>query len=467
MKNISKKLLSLALAATSLTAWADAPRYIFYFIGDGMGVGAAITTDMYWRNALGNDDHLLMMQFPVGGLVTTQSANSTVTDSAAAGTALATGKKTRNSMLGMDADSVAVTSMAKVLHDNGWGVGLVTTVSPDDATPGAFYAHVPSRRMFYEIGRQAVESGYEFIAGAPWRGMKDSDGNPTDLRDYIRAAGDIDYTHDIDRAAASALPRVMLTPRKPFAKNNVGYPIDSIPDAFKIQDMTRAALAHMQRVSPERFFLMIEGGNIDHVAHSNDGGGVAVETLAFNEALQLAYDFYLQHPDETLIVVTADHETGGMSLGNRHVGYTSYSDLIPLQRMSKEMFSKKVKALIKAKETPSWDEFKTLTADATGLWNGIEVTGAQEEQIKDLYEETFVKRAELQDEKTLYASFNALANKIYNILNDNLGIGWTTSGHSGAPVPLYAIGQGTEIFGAWQDNTEIAPKLMKLAGYEF
>lgn len=138
-------IVSLCLAAAS-TVWAG-PKYVFYFIGDGMGMGQIMAAHTYNRVALGNDSALQMMRFPYAGILTTYSASSTVTDSAAAGTALATGHKTNNGVLGLNADSVAVTSMAKILHDNGWGVALVTTVAPDDATPGAFYACAQPRNV--------------------------------------------------------------------------------------------------------------------------------------------------------------------------------------------------------------------------------------------------------------------------------------------------------------------------------
>ncbi|MDE6205264.1 MAG: alkaline phosphatase [Duncaniella sp.] len=188
---------------------AEAPKYIFYFIGDGMGMGQVQAAQVYNRTVLGNDEPLLMMQFPVASQSTTHSASSPVTDSAAAGTALATGHKTTNGMLGMTPDSVAVTSVAKELFDRGYGVALVTSVPPDDATPGAFYAHVSSRSMYYEIGLQAAGSGYDFIAGSKLRGTKDKDGNPNDLIETFRANG-VDIAHGLDQLKDKKSRRVLL-----------------------------------------------------------------------------------------------------------------------------------------------------------------------------------------------------------------------------------------------------------------
>ena len=132
-------------------------KYIFYFIGDGMGLNPVLAGEAFNRSVLGNDTPLLMLQFPVTSYATSHSASSDVTDSAAGGTALATGHKTRNGMVGMDADSVAVQSIASKLFNQGWGVGLVTTGAPDDATPASFYAHQPNRGMYYEIGAEAAK----------------------------------------------------------------------------------------------------------------------------------------------------------------------------------------------------------------------------------------------------------------------------------------------------------------------
>lgn len=175
-------LITLLLASVvSVASAAEGPRYIFYFIGDGMGFGVLSSTMAFNRAMNGGPDNMTMTMLPVASAITTYSASSPVTDSAAAGTALATGHKTKNGMLGMDADTVAVKSAAEVLRDNGYAIGIITTVAPDDATPGAFYAHQPYRGMYYEIGADAARSNFDFIAGGYLRGLKDDKGNPTDL----------------------------------------------------------------------------------------------------------------------------------------------------------------------------------------------------------------------------------------------------------------------------------------------
>ena len=185
------KLKSFLIAGALLAGFSnlsaqEAPKYIFYFIGDGMGMGHVLATQTYNRMILNSQDPLLMMQFPVAGMLTTYSASSPVTDSAAAGTALSSGYKTKNGMLGMNTDSIAVESIAAQLFANGYGVGLITSVPPDDATPGAFYAHVPNRNMYYDITVQAAQSGYHFLGGSKLRGTTDKDGNPNDLLEILK-----------------------------------------------------------------------------------------------------------------------------------------------------------------------------------------------------------------------------------------------------------------------------------------
>lgn len=245
-----------ALALTG-SVFANSPKYIFYYIGDGMGMGQVMGAETYNRTVLGNTDNLLMMQFPVSSVATTYSASSPVTDSAAAGTALATGNKTRNGMLGVTPDTTAVTSIAKTLFDDGYGVGIVTSVNPDDATPGAFYTHVPSRRMYYEIGKDAASCGYDFIGGSKLRGLKDKQGNKTDLLD-IFAENNVSIirgTAGMDTITSRRM--LMLSPLDDHS--DIGYTIDSIPGALTLPVMTESCLKHLERNGRDRFFMMVEG----------------------------------------------------------------------------------------------------------------------------------------------------------------------------------------------------------------
>lgn len=462
------KTLFTSLAITAaLTAWANTPKYIFYFIGDGMGMGPVMAAETYNRVVLGNDTPILMMQFPVAGACMTYSASSPVTDSAAAGTALSTGHKTNNSMLGVTPDTVAVYSMAEVLKDNGYGIGVVTSVAPDDATPGAFYAHVPKRSQYYDINRQFPESKVDFLAGASLRGLKDKKGNPTDIADIYKKNNIlVARGHDELTEAGNLLDynKVVFLAGKPFSNNEIGYTIDSISDAMTLQDMTEACLSYLQKKSPEKFFMMVEGGNIDHALHANDGGAAIVEILNFQKSIEMAWNFMLQHPDETLIVITADHDTGGMSVGNSTLRYAIDFALLANQKVSKEMFSEYCKQQM-ADDNYSWADMEKYLTDNFGFWNTVKLTDKQTDDLRQEFTNTFELRNS-EDKKSLYASFNSFAANVFNLLNANAGVGFTTTSHTGNPVPVYAAGAGADLFKNMNNNIEIPVKILDAAGYK-
>lgn len=456
------RLLSfcLCLAASVAVMASEAPRYVFYFIGDGMGMAHALGAQVYNRTVLGNTDPILMMQFPIASQCTTHSASSPVTDSAAAGTALSTGYKTKNGMLGMGPDTTAVVSIAKELFDRGYGVALITTVQPDDATPGAFYAHVPKRSMFYEIGKQMAECGYDFIAGSQLRGTKDNDGNPNDLTTTFEANG-VDIAYGLDQLKDKKSSRVLLLNPEEITLKEIGYTIDSVPGAMTLADMTAAGLEHLNKNGRDRFFMMVEGGSIDHAAHSNDGGTIIKDVISFNQALQHAYDFYLAHPDETLIVVTADHETGGMALGNNNVGYDLHLNYIDYQKISKDSFADFCRAIRRSRRIFDWPDMKEYLEENMGFWRGVPVTEQQTEELKKEFDRCFKGDAPT-DHKTLYNSFNSFTDLVYKIQDSFTGLGFTSNAHTGGFVPVYAIGVGAEKFGNMNDNTQLPAKIREI-----
>lgn len=448
-----KNLFTAAiLSAASLAATAQDAKYVFYFIGDGMGMGPVLAAETYNREILKNDKPLLMMQFPTVSWCMTYSANSPVTDSAAAGTALSTGVKTKNSMLGMSPDTIAVESIAKKFHDNGYGVGVVTSVSPFDATPGAFYAHVPHRSKHYEIGCQAAESGYEFLAGAG--SYKTDEYNVND----VMAQNNVQVIYGPDEIEKINSKRVFLVNPDGCPNWNIGYTIDSIEGRLTLPLITETCLAHLEKNTPERFFMMVEGGNIDHALHANDGGTAIIEILNFNDALKLAYNFYLKHPDETLIVVTADHDTGGMAMVYPKVKDMAYLGGFSYQRVSKEAFSDYCKGLAKDRRVYQWSDMKEYLTENFGLFDHIPVSEAQESKLKEMFEAAIVMRNS-EDQKTLYANFNSFAVEVFRIVNDAAGVSFTTLSHSGNPVPVFAVGVGATKFTHLNNNNQL-PKLI-------
>ncbi|MDE6196251.1 MAG: alkaline phosphatase [Muribaculaceae bacterium] len=446
-----------ALLLAAATASAQSPKYIFYYIGDGMGMGPVTAAETYNRTVLGNATPLPMMQMPVVGWSMTYSASSIITDSAAAGTALSTGNKTRTYMLGMLPDSTEVFSIAGELQKMGYGIGVTTSVAPDDATPAAFYAHVPDRNMFYEIGTHMAHSGYDFFAGAGIRGYRKND-KDTDLAEIFRSEG-MQVVYGPDGIGTIDSERVLLVNPKGSKEWNIGYTIDSIPGVLNLPLIASTCLGHLEKNSPEKFFMMVEGGNIDHALHANDGGAAIKEILNFNSALEVAFDFYRQHPDETLIVVTADHDTGGMAIVKQKTPGGGLAN-IDYQKVSKEEFSDYCKSILRSRMVYKWSDMHDYLADKLGFFTHIKLSDEQEAKLKALFDKTFEMRNSA-DQKTLYASFNEFAVEVFRLFNDAAGLAFTTTSHSGNPVPVFAVGVGAERFKGFNNNIDIPKAILE------
>ncbi len=456
-------LYTLLLMLVVLTAaGARKPKYIFYFIGDGMGMSPVLCAEAYNRYVLGNEQPLLMLQFPVASMSTTYSASNTITDSAAGGTALATGHKTNNGMLGVTPDGKPVQSIAAELKEKGYGIAIATSVAPDDATPGAFYAHVNHRGQFYDITKDMAQSGYEMFAGGRLRGGAPK--RQPDVRSVLTNAGYSVVCGPENWNEQKHGDKVVLL-NAPYHLDHIGYTIDSIQGNLTLPFITKACIEHMEKVSPKRFFIMVEGGLIDHALHPNDAGAAVKEVLNFDESLRLAYDFYQKHKDETLIVVTADHNTGGMAAGVNGGSYTLGLKNFDYQRISMQAMQYECQQMIKSGKDITWEFMKQYLQDKIGLYTAIPVNGNQDKALQNAFHTTFVEK-NAQQKQTLYTSLNRFVERTFEILDLITGIGWTTGSHTADLVPVFAIGVGSELFQGFQDNTEIPNKIRRICGIE-
>lgn len=455
MKRLS---LLFVFSLIALLSAAQA-KYVFMFIGDGMGPHQVLSTEMYLAELEGKIGRkpLLMTTFPYSGQAATFSASSGITDSAASGTCLATGKKTNNGVIGLAHDSTPVVSVATRLKQEGWGVGIMTTVTIDHATPSAHYAHTPSRENYYIIGTHLVESNFDFFGGAGFsRPLDKNDSTAPNLYDlaqqygYTLAAGYADAKKHQDTNKMILLPANYQDNYTRFA-GALPYAIDRTSTDLTLSQIVEVAIEQLS--SYDRFFMMAEGGKIDYASHANDGATVLHEVMDFDAAIQVAYRFYEQHPDETLIIVTADHETGGMALGNSD--YVLNLKVLANQQCSLDKLSDQLSELHKAEnKNLQWEQVKQLIATNTGLYAKVEVTAAEDAQLQ----EAFANMMSHQDVvKTLYKDINTLAAKALSILNQKSRLGWTSKGHTASAVPIFAIGVGAEKFTGWHDNSEIAP----------
>ena len=450
----------------TLSLFAEA-KYVFYFIGDGMGSNQVLGAEMY-RSALQGQPlgrvQTLMTTFPYSGSASTYSKSNGITDSAAAGTCLATGTKTKNGMLGMDEDTVRITTIAEQLKEQGWGVGIMTTVAIDHATPAAFYAHVPKRSEYYKVGKQLCSSNFDFFGGAGFhhpQGKHDDKSEnlyrKAEKAGYVIAHG---YEEAQHHASMRDVNKLILVQKDDDQGTKHGSNLPSAIDR-KEGDLTLAQIVSTAipflDARHEKFFMMVEGGMIDYACHSDDAATAFGEVWDMDEAMRVAYQFYLEHPEETLIIVTADHETGGLALGNSD--YTLHLDQLQYQKCSAWILSDLFTQLFKDNKKPSWEQVKNIYKEQLGFWDTVDLSDDEEDDLKAIYKKAC--KGKSKDTKTMYKTINALGEAGIELLNNKSHIGWTTRAHSAHVVPIYAIGAGAENFTGWHDNTEIAPLIMK------
>lgn len=470
MKKLSLLLSFLLLV---LSGYAQQAKYVFYFIGDGMGVNQVQGTELYRGELEGKIGitPIWFTQFPYATTATTFSATNGVTDSAAAGTALATGNKTQNGTIGMKQDlQTEVSSVAVWAKNKGCRVGVTTSVSVDHATPAAFYAHDPSRGSYYKIGTDLYKAGFDFYAGSDFidpNNKDNKDGNSENLytmaekNGYTIARGYKDYLKKCKKADKMILFQSEKASEKD--RTAIPYAIDRTKDDLTLADITRSAINFLSKDLSKGFFLMVEGGKIDWACHSNDAATAFHEVADMDEAVKVAYEFYSQHPDETLIVVTADHETGGFVLGTR--AYKLNLQVLKNQKVSESGFTRILNELRKKyNNNVSWEKVQQALKENFGFWDKVKLNEKQEERLLAKYNNTF-KGKEAKLEKSEYAQDEPLAAEAKRIIDEIALVGWTSGGHSAGYVPVFAIGAGADLFQGRIDNTEIPIKIAKAAGY--
>ena len=467
-----KTILLLTACFLALAAMAEGrAKYVFYFIGDGMGVNQVNGAQTYLAALEGRIGvkPICFTQFPYAAFVTTYSGTNGVTDSAAAGTALATGHKSKNGTLGLLADQTTpVTSIAAWAQAAGAAVGVSTSVSVDHATPAAFYAHQGGRGSYHAIGLDLVKAGYDFYAGSDFLQPTDN-AHPADpsIYDRCREAG---YTiargyKDFLKKDRTAQRMVLLQTEEANRRSpkSLPYAIDRTKADMTLSEVTRAGIAHLTKAAKDGFFLMVEGGKIDWACHDNDVATAFRELIDMDQAVQVAYEFYAQHPDETLIVVTADHETGGIVLGRGP--YELHTDLLRFQQMSAEAYSDHLKQLQEKKgDRLTWEIVQRDLERNWGFGSGVKLSDKQWERLHRAYDDMMSGRA--KDTKSLYASIGRLADKAREVMAECALVGWQSGGHSNGYVPAFAVGVGAEQFQGQIDNTEIPVKMAKAAGWE-
>ena len=471
MRNRLSIILLMFLFALTLSAQGKA-KYVFYFIGDGMGVNQVNAAETYLGALQGRIgiQPLCFPSFPYSAFVNTQSATNGVTDSAAGGTALACGQKTKNGTLGMLKDlTTSVSSIADWARNSGAAVGITTSVAIDHATPAAFYAHVKERHEQYTIGKQLVESANDFYAGSDFTIPTDPEypNGPTlyeeaNAKGFTISRGYADY----QKRAANAKKMILLQSEEASKADrySIPYALDRKDGDLTLTDITRAGIDFLMKKQGEKngFFMMIEGGKIDWACHANDLAFIP-ELIDMDNAVKVAYDFYKQHPDETLIIVTADHETGGivLSRGLYEINLAAVGN----QRITIEKLGKELHKMHDVKgDKLLWDDVKTFLAENFGFWDKISLTDEQTQRLVSSFKK--IMDGTSKDQRTLYQNDDELAVTVRNIMSECAQVGWHVTSHSNGYVPCFAIGVGAEQIHGRIDNTEIPKIVAKAAGWK-
>ena len=400
-------------SAESPSIKARGVKNVIILIGDGMGVGQVEITKLCYG-------HLNMEDMPYAGFELTDSLSGPVTDSAAAGTAIATGFKTYNKMIStvkVRGKVVNVTTLLELAKYSGKATGLVTTTRITHATPAVFASHVENRDMEKEIARQLIEHKVNVLFGG---GKREFD---TETLDLARRNGyKVIYTKDelknVDGEYVLGL----------FSESHMPYVLDRDNNTVGLLDMTKKAIELLEK-DPDGFFLMVEGGRIDHACHANDVASVVAETKEFDDVVGYCLDYARKNKD-TLVIVLADHETGGLGVG------TNYGDPIDEHRI----LSIKASVSKMAKEIKEGGDPREVIKKYTGL---------------DLSDEEVKKIKEAMNSDNKYA----LGNAIGEILSERVGVRFISHIHTGNPVPIMAYGPGQWYFRGFRHHVDTSKEI--------
>lgn len=453
-----KKILAASIVLTCAAAFAGRPKYVFVFIGDGMSTPQRMVAEEF-AGKVGHGE-LAMNRLPYQANTRTKSANAVITDSAAAGTAIACGVKTANGSVGVDKDGNRVESVAEVAKRKGMKVGIVTTVTVVHATPACFYAHNANRGASYQIALDLVDSGFDYFAAGGVYDKYDMKDDPKYRGNVFELAKKAGYTvNRNDKAAWASLTNGSKS-WNVFGDHGMQFAIDADGTQPSVAEMVEKGIEVLD--NPKGFFIMCEGGKVDYAGHANDAATNLRDVLALDDAVKVALKFQERHPDETLVVVTGDHETGGMSMGFAGIGGMFKVEKLATQKISTEKFSQEIKKLIADRNGEiAFDEVKPLVAERFGL----DALSAQEEKaLRKAFEKDvgFVK-AKLRDTTAHDVQRRyVFAQAVKNALNARAGIGWSSGSHTALPTMTTASGAGAEILVGALENSDLGTRMKNL-----
>ncbi|MCI7263129.1 MAG: alkaline phosphatase [Clostridium sp.] len=494
---------------SSKTEAAKTPKYIFLFIGDGMSYpqvqltnyfvsaanqdGRTVTVNGEEKSILSSKSQLTMMDFPIAGSAQTYDSTSFAPDSASTATSIATGHKTWSGSINVSEDfsEKYETIAEKLKKQKGYKIGILSSVNLNHATPAAFYAHQASRNSYYEIGEELIASGFDYFAGGGLKKVTGSEKDKESLYDLAEKAGyQVVKTQKEAEALTAEDGKVIVIDEHLADSDAMSYELDRKADEWALADYVEKGIEVLD--NENGFFMMVEGGKIDWACHANDAASTITDTLALDNAVEKAVEFYQDHPDETLILVTGDHETGGLTIGFAGTDYDTFLTNFENQKISYARFDSDYVAAYKENKT----DFDTVMTDVTELFGltapaadaaaeanqkdsadlhpesedsgALEMTEYEYQQLKNAYDTTMARTGEEtefgQEEYIKYGSYEPLTVTLTHILNNKSGVNFGSYAHTGLPVEVLVQGVGAETFDGYYDNTDIYNRLAALTG---
>lgn len=424
---MKKQLSVLALMCTASGAMAEtAPKNVIYMIGDGMGP-AYTTAYRYFKDdpTTKSVEQTVFDTMLTGMARTYPDDHTVVTDSAASATALSSGHKSYNGAIAVDTDKKPLKTMLEIAKQRGMTTALLATSQINHATPASFAAHNESRNNYDEIANDYIDNKIagklpvDLMLGG---GIKYFIRDDRNLVDEFKAAG-YQYGDDIQNLdQITQLPAIGL-----YAAKGLPFALDENPT--RLTKLTSKALDLLDNQNKDGFFVMIEGSQIDWCGHANDIACAMAEMDDFASAIEKA-KAYVDKNKDTLLVITADHSTGGLTLG-AHGQYKWEADVV---------HGVKATAGTITQHLLESDDLKSV-------WNKYtSIAFTPENKIK-------LEQAKSMGDKALNLA-------VKSIISDTSFTGWTTGGHTAVDVQVFAYGKGSEQFVGSQNNTDIADKLI-------
>ena len=447
----------LVISARAGQTQPTSPKYVFLFLADGGGIAHLEIMRQYNRQ-VHNEGMVIsdkIMTEGSVGLMTTHAANSLSTDSAAAATALASGCKAKIGALGVCADGSVPDTVMEYARRRGMRIGLVTNSTVYDASPAAFVCHVPNRRHFASIIDRYIELEPDVILGGgkeyfiPRSQAGSGRNDETDAIAAFQRKGYQIASNKLELERASGGRLLGL-----FSDKEMSFEIDREKNTEpSVYDMTRAAIRNLHENNPRGFFAFIENENIDTASHLSDIAAMIQDYRELDRAVGLAYDFYKKYPRETLILVTSDHETGGLGFTMALKDLTSTKSDNQVAATGAEL--KKLQAINISLQKASRILGPAPTAEAVDKLMRDYFSGFT---LAPDFKEAII--AHQPPSRTLYIDPSAHALGL--MIANNTQAYWQTSSHTNDPVAVAALGVGSEQFKGYYDNADFGKKLLAL-----